>query len=57
VRKISGKKIFEKKALKKDRSRLKLIFQIYDQGHEVTPLKANPKKQRSKILNQIIIEG
>jgi hypothetical protein len=57
VRKISGKKIFEKNALKKDRSRLKLIFQIYDQGHEMTPLKANPKKQRSKILNQIIIEG
>jgi hypothetical protein len=31
---------------------------IYDLDHEIemTPLKANPKKQRRKILNQINIE-
>jgi hypothetical protein len=46
TKKILAKKIFEKNALKKDRSRLGLIFYIYDTGHEtrVISLKANPKK-------------
>ena len=48
----------KKYALKKHWSQLGLIFMIYDLDHEIgmTPLKANPKKQRRKILNQINIE-
>jgi hypothetical protein len=53
------KNIGKKNALKKDRNRLGLILQIYYLGHEseVTSVKVNKKKQRSKILNQTNIEG
>jgi len=46
TKKILAKNIFEKNALKEDRSRLGLIFYIYNPGHEtgVIPLKANQKK-------------
>jgi len=60
TKKILAKNIFEKNALKEDRSRLGLIFYIYNLGHEtwVIPLKANQKKKyRSKILNQTNIVG
>jgi hypothetical protein len=60
TKKILAKNIFEKNALKEDRSRLGLIFYIYNLGHEtgVIPLKANQKKKyRSKILNQTNIDG
>jgi hypothetical protein len=53
-KKFQQKTIFEKKSFKKNRSQLGLVLQIHNSSHEigVTPLKANPKNQRSKFLNQ-----
>jgi hypothetical protein len=58
LEKIRAKKYLKNNTLKKDQSRLGLIFQIYDLGHEtgVIPLKINPKKLRRKILNKEIFE-
>jgi len=54
VKKIPARK----KSFKKIRSQPGLVLQIYNSSHEigVTPLKANPKNQRSKFLNQTNIE-
>jgi len=57
-KKFQQKTIFEKKSFKKNMSQPGLVLQIHNSGHEigVTPLKANPKNQRSKFLNQTNIE-
>jgi hypothetical protein len=60
TKKILAKNIFEKNDLKEDRSRLGLIFYIYNPVHEtgVIPLKANPKKniEARFLIKQILMD-